>query len=238
MAPGGKLRLMVPAKHAGTTNSTAIQMIDVNICTRVMIRELLFLVADSTSRQFLRDPSQVSDVDDAVRDDVGTWVKADLAGLLAKGQLDDFEVIAVNFAVSVQISGDTIGEGTQERDDGKLLPVVQSKIPHLGSVDVVCHFWQRPSRAGNVPRVVEVNDLLQRLEVAIVAVRLHKIPGWPQVHVAQGWNLMLAPFSHVIRRRITRSLEEAAQTRVNPGRAGRIPLGLIVERVQRLSLIH
>src|ERR1035437_10843594 len=61
-----------------------------------------------------------------------------------------------------------IGEGAQERDDGKLLHVVQSKIPHLGCVDVVGHFWQRPSRAGNVPRVVEVNDLLQRLEVAIV----------------------------------------------------------------------
>src|ERR1035441_1733635 len=71
-----------------------------------------------------------------------------------------------------------VGEGAQERDDGKLLPVVQSKIPHLGCVDVVGHFWQRPSRAGNVPRVVEVNDLLQRLEVAIVAVRLHEIPGW------------------------------------------------------------
>src|SRR5665811_784164 len=42
---------------------------------------------------------------------------------------------------------------------------------------------------------------------------------------------MLAQFSHVIHRRITRSLEEAAQTRVNPGRAGRIPLGLIVERL-------
>src|SRR5665811_2117637 len=156
-----------------------------------MIRELLFLVADSTSRQFLRDPSQVSDVDDAVRDDVGTWVKADLAGLLAKGQLDDFEVIAVNFAVSVQISGDTIGECTQERDDGKLLPVVQSKIPHLGSVDVVCHFWQRPSRAGNVPRVVEVNDLFQRLEVAVVSVGFYEVLVGPQVDVAQSGDLLL-----------------------------------------------
>src|SRR5450759_2729567 len=45
---------------------------------------------------------------------------------------------------------------------------------------------------------------------------------------------MLAPFSHVIRRRITRTLEEAAQPRVNPGRADRIPLSLIVERIQRI----
>src|ERR1035437_6450997 len=51
-----------------------------------------------------------------------------------------------------------IGEGRQERHEGKLLPVIQSKVPHLGCVDVVGHFWQRPSRAGNVPRVVEVND--------------------------------------------------------------------------------
>ena len=53
-----------------------------------------------------------------------------------------------------------IGEGPQERDDGKLLPVVQSKIPHLGCVDVVSHFRRRPSRAENVSRVVEVNPAL------------------------------------------------------------------------------
>src|SRR5450759_342066 len=109
-----------------------------------------------------------------------------------------------------------IGEGPQERDDGKLLPVVQSKIPHLDFVDVGGHLWQRPSRAGNVPRVVEVNDLFQRLEVAVVAVSLHELPGWPQVDVAQGWNLMLAPLSQVNRLRITRSLEEASQAGVNP----------------------
>src|ERR1035441_7936097 len=89
-----------------------------------------------------------------------------------------------------------IGEGPQESDDRKLLTVVQSKIPHLGCVHVEAHFWRRPSRAGNVPRVVEVNDLLQRLEVAVVAVRLHELPGWPQVHVAQGWNLMLRSEEH------------------------------------------
>src|ERR1035437_7838343 len=151
-----------------------------------MIRELLFLVADSTSRQFLRDPSQVSDVNDAVRDDVGTWVKADLAGLLAKGQLDDFEVTAVNFAVSVQISGDTIGEGTQARADGLLLRVRQSELAHLGCVHVFGHFWRRPSRAGNVPRVIEVHDFLERLEVAVVAVGLDEARIRPLVHVAQG----------------------------------------------------
>src|SRR5450759_199176 len=72
-----------------------------------------------------------------------------------------------------------IGEGRQERDDVKLLAVGQSKIPHLGCVDVVGHFWRRPSRAGNVPRVVEVNDLLQRLEVAIVSVGFYEVLGGP-----------------------------------------------------------
>jgi hypothetical protein len=38
--------------------------------------------------------------------------------------------------------------------------VVQSKIPHLGCVDVVSHFRRRPSRAENVSRVVEVNPAL------------------------------------------------------------------------------
>src|ERR1035437_10046491 len=120
-----------------------------------------------------------------------------------------------------------IGERPQERDDGKLLPVVQSKIPHLGCVDVVGHFWRRPSRAGNVPRVVEVNDLLQRLEVAVVAVRLHELPGWPQVDVAQGWDLMLAPLRPPDCLIFAGGLEEeASQAGVNPVRAGRVPLRL------------
>src|SRR5450759_1602679 len=119
-----------------------------------------------------------------------------------------------------------IGEGAQERDDGKLLPMVQSKIPHLGSVDVVGHFWRRPSRAGHVPRVVEVNDLLQRLEVAIVSVGLYEVLGGPQVDVAQGGDLVLAPFSQVNRLRITRSLEEASQAGVNPVHAVRVIYGL------------
>src|ERR1019366_7577656 len=138
-------------------------------------------------------------------------------------------------AACLLLLGDVaIGEGPQERDDGKLLPVVQSKIPHLDCVDVVGHFWRRPSRAGNVPRVVEVNDLFQRLEVAVVAVRLHELPGWPQVDVAQGWDLMLAPFRHVNRLRITRSLEEASETGIDPVKTVRVGCGLRVERVQRV----
>src|ERR1035437_8859269 len=87
---------------------------------------------------------------------------------------------------------------------------------HLGCVDVVAHFWRQPSHAENVPRIVEMNDLLQRLEIAVVAVRLHELPGWPQVDIAQGWDLMLAPLSHVNRLRITRSLEEASEASINP----------------------
>src|ERR1035437_8764590 len=127
-----------------------------------------------------------------------------------------------------------IGEGLQECDDRKLLTVVQSKISHLGCVDVVAHFWRQPSRAENVPRIVEVNDLLQRLEIAVVAVRLHELPGWPQVDIAQGWDLMLAPLSHVNRLRITRSLEEASEASIDPVITVRVICGLSVERVQRV----
>src|SRR5450759_2368622 len=127
-----------------------------------------------------------------------------------------------------------IGEGLQVGDDGELLPVVQSKISYLGCVDVDSHFWGWPSRAGNVPCVVEMNDLLQRLEVTIVRVGFNEMLRWPQVDVAQGWNFVLAPFSHVNRLRITRSLEEASQAGVNPVITVRVPLRLIVERIQRV----
>ena len=62
-----------------------------------------------------------------------------------------------------------IGEGLQVGDDGELLPVVQSKISYLGCVDVDSHFWGWPSRAGNVPCVVEMNDLLPRSQNARLA---------------------------------------------------------------------
>src|ERR1019366_2054185 len=85
-----------------------------------------------------------------------------------------------------------IGEGAQECDDVKLVPDRQTKIPHLDCVDVVGYFWRRPSRAGNVPRVIEVHDFLERLEVAIVAVGLDEARIRPLVHVAQGGDLVLA----------------------------------------------
>ena len=62
-----------------------------------------------------------------------------------------------------------IGEGLQVGDDGELLPVVQSKISYLGCVDVDSQFWGWPSRAGNVPCVVEMNDLLPRSQNARLA---------------------------------------------------------------------
>src|ERR1019366_8075911 len=79
-----------------------------------------------------------------------------------------------------------IGEGPQERDDGLLLRVRQSELAYLGCVHVFGHFWRRPSRAGNVPRVIEVHDFLERLEVAVVAVGLDEARIRPLVHVAQG----------------------------------------------------
>lgn len=54
-----------------------------------------------------------------------------------------------------------VGKGPQERDDGKLLPLVQFKIPQLGCVDVDRYFRSRPPHARNIPRIVEVNDLLK-----------------------------------------------------------------------------
>src|ERR1035437_6912730 len=112
-----------------------------------------------------------------------------------------------------------IGEGLQVGDDGELLPVVQSKISYLGCVDVDSHFWGWPSRAGNVPCVVEMNDLLQRLEVTIVRVGFNEMLRWPQVDVAQGWNFVPAQCGSPDWLRVADSLQETTQTIVDPSLA-------------------
>lgn len=53
----------------------------------------------------------------------------------------------------------TVGEGLQEGDDGELLPDIESQVAQLGSVDIDRHFWFRPIDPGDIPGVVEMDDL-------------------------------------------------------------------------------
>src|SRR5450756_2001371 len=117
----------------------------------------------------------------------GHAISEDATGGRAGAPVASSEMAWPEIAACLLLLGSVaIGEGPQERDDGLLLRVRQSELAHLGCVHVFGHFWRRPSRAGNVPRVIEVHDFLERLEVAVVAVGLDEARIRPLVHVAQG----------------------------------------------------
>src|SRR5713226_5722809 len=95
-----------------------------------------------------------------------------------------------------------VGKGLQESDEGIFFLVGQFEVAELPFIEVGWVLWLGPAGdlfAGvvwlalgqDVPRVIEMHDLFEAFEVAIVHVSLHK--GWRGTHVdvAQSGNLEL-----------------------------------------------
>src|SRR5674536_350786 len=81
---------------------------------------------------------------------------------------------------------------------------------HVGRV-----FGCGPAGAGYVTGVVKVDDLLEALEVAVVAVCLHETGARPRVNVAQCRHLEFAEFRGVDRHVVAGALEVPAETQAD-----------------------
>ena len=108
-------------------------------------------------------------------------------------------------AVAVRVwVGIPVGQRPQKRDNLVFFLVRESEIA-CGGIDVVGDFGSRPARqlfcAGrarpalalvDVPRIVEVHDLFEALQIAVVHIGLNEIRVRAHVDIAQGRNLHLA----------------------------------------------
>src|SRR5512144_2789630 len=126
-----------------------------------------------------------------------------------------------------------VAERLEERYDGLFLRHRETEVAQLGGVEVLRDLGCGPAVRGqrlcfgivpgtrreDVPRVVEVDDTVQGLEVAVVPVRFDEVGRGPQVHVAQRGHLVFAEIRRGIRRVIGALLEEAAQTGVEKPQA-------------------
>src|ERR1039458_8265049 len=126
-----------------------------------------------------------------------------------------------------------VGQRLQEGDDRLLLRRCQTEVSHLAS-HVGRVLGCGPAGAGYVTGVVEVDDLLEALEVAVVAIRLHEAGARPCVYVAQCRYLEFAEFRCVDRHVVAGALQVPAETQVDPGCAQSIEGELQVERVHRV----
>src|ERR1035437_3604781 len=96
-------------------------------------------------------------------------------------------------ATATHLWGVRVVQRLQEGDDRRLLRRCQTEIAYLaGHVGRVLGCG--PAGAGYVAGIVEVDDLLEALEVAVVAVRLHETGARPCVDVAQCRHLEFAEF--------------------------------------------
>src|SRR5665647_2016547 len=130
----------------------------------------------------------------------------------------------------LRLWGPRVAQRLQEGDDRRLLRRCHTEVAHLaGHVGRV--LGCRPAGAGYVTGVVEVDDLLEALEVAVVAVRLHEAGARPRVDVAQCRHLEFAEFRCVDRHVVAGALQVPAKTQVDPGCAQRIEREFRVERV-------
>src|SRR5450756_795589 len=99
-------------------------------------------------------------------------------------------------ATATHLWGVRVVQRLQEGDDRRLLRRCQTEVAHLAA-HVGRVLGCGPAGAGYVTGVVEVNDLLQALEVAVVAVCLHETSARPRVNVAQCRHLEFAEFGFV-----------------------------------------
>src|SRR5450830_1127017 len=131
-------------------------------------------------------------------------------------------------ATATHLWGVRVVQRLQEGDDRRLLRRCQTEVAHLaGHVGRV--LWCGPAGAGYVAGVVEVDDVLEALEVAVVAIRLHEARVRPRVDVAQCRHLEFSEFRFVDRRGVAGALQVPAETQIDPGCAQRIERGLRVE---------
>src|SRR5450830_1626181 len=114
-----------------------------------------------------------------------------------------------------------VAQRLQEGDDRLLLRRCQIEIAQLaGHGGRVLGFG--PAGAGYAAGVVEVDDVLEALEVPVVAVRLHEAGARPRVDIAQCRHLEFSEFRFVDRRGFAVTLKVPAETQVDPGCAQRI----------------
>src|ERR1035437_8616768 len=111
--------------------------------------------------------------------------------------------------------GFRVAQRLQEGDDRRLLRRCQTEVAQLaGHVGRVLGCG--PADAGYVTGVVKVDDLLEALEVAVVAVCLHETSARPRVNVAQCRHLEFAEFRCVDRHAVAGALQVSAKSQVNP----------------------
>ena len=91
-----------------------------------------------------------------------------------------------------------VGEGLHEGHNRFLLLDGQTQVAQLGRCSCFRHFRLGP-HLHRVPRVVEVDDLFQGLEVAVMAERLHKASWWGAGPRCAGWEPCACPTRPPIR---------------------------------------
>src|SRR5512144_934060 len=133
-----------------------------------------------------------------------------------------------------------VAERLEERYDGLFLRHRETEVAQLGGVEVLRDLGCGPAVRGqrlcfgivpgtcleDVPRVVEVDDSVQGLEVAVVPVRFDEVGRGPQVHVAQRGHLELPEIRRGGRRVVAAGLEKTAQAGIGKTEPGRI-LGVL-----------
>src|SRR5450830_2046200 len=99
-------------------------------------------------------------------------------------------------ATATHLWGVRVVQRLQEGDDRLLLRRCQTEVAHLaGHVGRI--LWCGPAGAGYVAGVVEVDDVLEALEVSVVAVRLDEAYVRPRVDIAQCRHLEFSEFRFV-----------------------------------------
>src|SRR5512143_3305816 len=118
-----------------------------------------------------------------------------------------------------------VAQRLEEGHDRLLLRERETEVAQLGGVEILRNLGRGPAVRGqrlcfgivpgtcleDVPRVVEVDDSVQGLEVAVVPVRFDEVGRGPQVHVAQRGHLELPEIRRGGRRVVAAGLEKTAQ---------------------------